>query len=341
MNVIKPQKPASIYEIAKLAGVSVSTVSRVMNNGLASRKTRQKVEQIIQETGFSPDSRAVGLRKGKTRKVGLIIPRIDNPVYSTTVRLVHDFLRSREYSLVLGITYGSAHEELEALELMQRECVDGVILNICEGEDDSGIRGRMEVLLERGAPLIFIGKEPLGLPADMISVDNRLGFHKLITYLKKTGRRQIGFLAGRENLYATSVRVDAFREALSAVGLEYAPENVLLGEDFGMDDGQRLTRLLIKQGMVDAIVCGNDLMAVGALLAARQCGVAVPDKLAIAGFDDIDLAALVSPALTTVRQPFERITHLACERLFARLEGRVNAGEQFLLEPELIIRDSA
>lgn len=329
----------TIYEIAKKAGVSPATVSRVLNNGPVKSSTKEKILKIIEKENFVPDNRAVYLKKINTRKIGLIIPDILNPIYSLAVKVIHDYLKEKDYHLILGNSYGNVDEEKDILELFERERVAGVIIGTCEGEDDSSLIPIFDRMLKSGIKIVFTGKKNYGLKVDVISVNNEIGTYKITNYLIKTGRKKIGFISGDRNLRATEERLSGYIKALKEKGIGINKELIICEGEYKMENGRKFAKELISK--VDAILCGNDLMAIGAIKAVEESGLKVPDDIGICGFDDIFISYLIKPSLTTVHQPIEKISEIACERLIGWIEGKIKKEEEILIEPEIIVRESA
>jgi len=332
-------KMVTIYEIAKKAGVSVATVSRVLNNGPVKISTKEKVLKIIEKENFIPDNRAVYLKKLKTKKIGLIIPDIINPVYSLSVKVIHDYLKDKGYHLILGNSYGEVEEEKDILEMFERERVSGVIIGTCEGEDDSFLIPVFKRMLNNGIKIVFTGKKSYGLGVDVISVNNSSGTYKITNYLIKTGRRKIGFISGDKRLRATEERLEGYKKALKEKNIGFNEDIVICEGEYKIEYGKKLAKDLI--GKVDSIVCGNDLMAIGAIKTIEESGLKVPDDISVCGFDDIFISSLVKPSLTTVHQPIEKISEIACERLIGWIEGKIKERDEILIEPEIILRESA
>ena len=331
---------SSIYDVAKQARVSAATVSRVLNGGSVSPKTKARVEKAIAAIGYEPDSLAVSLRKGKVRKIGVVVPDIGNPAYALTVKIAHDTLWEKKYSIILSSTYVSAEDELRAMELMLRERVAGILFSLNEGKTSPEILRMQKLFVERGIHMVFLGQRASGIPADSVSVDNEIALQKCVRYLKRTGRKKIAFLAGSDERAAAQERRDGFLKAMNEVGLP--PVAAVCEGLFARANGEALAERLLAAHKIDALVCGNDLMAVGALRAARNFGLNVPNDLGIIGFDDIELASLVEPSLTTVHQPFDRIVNKACSLITGRINGSVDTGYSDLkIEPEVIVRESA
>jgi len=329
----------TIHDIARKAGVSPATVSRVLNNGPVRSVTRERILKVIKKENFIPDSRAVYLKKLKTKKIGLIIPDILNPIYSLAVRVIHDYSKAKGYHLILGNSYREIEEERDILQMLERERVAGIILGTCEGEDDSLLIPVFRRMLSNGIKIVFTGKNSYGLKVDVVSVNNSAGTYKMTNYLIKTGRRKIGFISGDSRLWATEERLKGYKKSLQEKGIEFKKDIVRCEGDYKIEYGKRWAKELI--GCVEAIVCGNDLMAIGAIKAIEESGLKVPDDIAVCGFDDIFISALIKPSLTTVHQPVEKISEIACERLINWIEGKINKEEEILIEPEIIVRESA
>jgi LacI family transcriptional regulator len=330
----------TIYDIAKKAGVSSATVSRAMNDGSVKPATKERVLRIIKKENYVPDSSGVYLKKQKTKKVGLIVPDITNPGYPVMVKTMHDFLKKKGYHLILGNTYGEISEERDILEMMQRERVAGIMVGTCEGEDDSTLYPLFKSLVDNDIKIVFMGKRRDGLPVDVCTGDNIKGTYKVTKYLVNTGRKKIGFIAGRMDLRATEERLEGYKKALAEKDIPVRTDNIICEGSFTIEYGEKWGKVLFQKG-VDAIVCGNDLMAIGVLKAAEKTGVKVPGDVAVTGFDDIFLAALVKPAITTVREPAEGMKKI-CEVLIERIEGkRTGDPEEIVFEPEIVIRESA
>lgn len=332
----------SIHDIAREVGVSATTVSRVLNNKSASAKTRARVLKAVEKSGYVPDARAVSLKRGSNKIIGIIIPDISNPVYPIGVKVIHDIARERGYHLILGNTYGRVDEELELLRMMMRERVAGLIVATCEGEDDTACNAYLDEIRRSGGSVVLMGREKGNLGVDEISVDNTKGVYRGTQYLLKTGRKKIGFLVGRSGPLAREGRLAGYRRALSEAGAKQK-EIVIMSEEWTRESGRReMENYLENGGNPDGLFCGNDLLAIGAMEAVRKSGRSVPGDVALVGFDDIEQASLVTPQLTTVRQPHQKVASLACSLLLDRIEGRERGGpKEILVEPELIVRESA
>ncbi|MAX24557.1 MAG: hypothetical protein CMJ19_08630 [Phycisphaeraceae bacterium] len=344
MTRTKQTAKTGIVAIAKVAGVAPSTVSRFFNNGQVSAKTRAKIEKAVEKTGYRPDARAASLRRGSTNRIGVILPDAGNPAYSNAMRVFHDQLREHGYSMVLGCTYGSVEEEHKLLQFMQQDHVDGIILYTCEGPQDDLSHQTLKQLFDQKTPVVYVGKQNPLLPMDNLSVDNRLGITKAVRYLKRIGKRHITFLSGDTCNWAYQQRVDSFKRAMKAAKLKCPSQAILAQGTSSVETGGALLPKLMEQmPQTEAVVCSNDLMAIGAMYAAIQMGLKVPENLAVIGFDDIQMATLVRPQLTTLRQPITEIAQQTCQFLLNRLTGMSDekTPQSLLIEPELVVRESA
>jgi len=334
----------TIYDISKKTKISPATISRVLNDGPVNPKTKQRVLRAFKKFGYTLDSRAASLKKkGNGKNIGLVIPDISNPIYPLCVKTVHDSLKAQGYHLILGNSYGEPTEEREILEMMEKERVAGVILATTQGEVESHLSPIFERFLKNGTPLVFLGKKKEFLSVDSICVDNFSGTFQAINYLLKTGRKKIGFIAGGEvGGRATKERLDGYLEALKEKGIKPRPEFIVCEGEYTMEYGEKWGKVLLEKRVLDAVFCGNDLMAVGLIKAAEELNIKIPEELGVVGFDDIPLASLIKPKLTTVRIPVEKDALLACDLLLKRISGKLTENAKDILsKPELVLRESA
>ncbi|RMD74199.1 MAG: LacI family transcriptional regulator [Lentisphaerae bacterium] len=342
------RKTISIREVARHAGVSVATVSRVLNDGPVHERTRRRVELAIRETGYLPDSRAADLRRGQTRKIGLVMADLGNPAYTELTRTIHDELVQQGYSLLLGCTYGREKEEVEVLKMFQRERVDGVIVSTCEGEEDPAALEICEQLERHDVAIVFNGRDANGLNAEVVSADNIGGMQQLAAYLLRCGYQRMSFIAGEPRARASRERLEGLCLGIKAAGKQVNKilgDRVLCEGRYTIENGKFLALRMLQEKKPDVLVCGNDLMAAGALMAAENLGLRVPEDVAVCGFDDIYLAELVRPQLTTLRLPVEEVARLMCQLLMAKINGKAEKGTPdqrlYRVKTQLVIRGSA
>lgn len=329
----------SIHDVAKKVGFSAATVSRVLNNGPVSAKTRAKVEKAIAEMGYQPNLNAVSLRTQQIRKIGVVIPDIGNPAYALTVRFAHEILRKNDYQLILGNTYGSLEEELLVLQMMSRERVSGIIINTVEGESDEESHNTFRNLMAQNIHMVFLGPPKMELGIDSVSVDNRAAMKKAVNLLVQTGRKRIAYLAGGGGRKASDERRKGFADALEQHAME--PAAIICDGTFTLDNAEVQAEHFLLNNKADAFVCGNDMMAIGVIQAAEKLGLRVPEDMAVVGFDNIGMATITRPRLTTIHQPFEEIVNKACALLLARIDGSTSlAAHHYNIQPEIIVRES-
>jgi LacI family transcriptional regulator len=330
-------------DVARVAGVSQTVVSVVLNDRspvAISPETRQRVLAAIDEIGYVPDGSARSLRTRKTLIVASLIPDITNPFYPAFERGIQDVADANDYDLIAYNTDGIRVKELRCLRAMQRARVDGIIATPFQltAEDFSP-------LLQSGVPVVVFGElvsEPASPPFDSIYVNDSAAAAKLVAYLLDRGYLPLGMIAASEDHLRREGRTMAYRRALA----EMVPpqEEMLARGDVPTEAGgyTAMRTLLRRSPLPRAVFAANDMMAMGAMVAIREAGLRVPDDIAVAGFDDIPVANLLNPPLTTVAQFPERLGRCAAEMLFERLNGDVTGeGRRVEMPYELRVRASA
>lgn len=327
-------------DVARLAGVSQTTVSQVLNNAAAfsvPQETRQRVIDAVRQLGYIPNGVARSLRTQKTSTIASVIPDIANPFYPTLERGVQDVADARGYDLIVYNTDGKADKERRCLDSLLRGRVDGVIGVFFHLSTEELQR------LRAGGIAAVLLDEPGVHPAlgfDRVYVDNAGAARAAVTYLLERGHRRVTMLSGPRDTLVS--RAEGYVQALRAHPGVGEP-HIVTTPDFTEACGYAGMRSLLETlPLPDAVFAANDLMAMGALRALREAGVRVPQDLALMGFDDIPAARLLTPALTTVSQFQEGLGRRAAELLFERLDG--HAPEDGCAEEmpfELMIRESA
>ncbi|MEV6810801.1 LacI family DNA-binding transcriptional regulator [Micromonospora sp. NPDC051296] len=329
----------SLKDIAERAGVSLATVSNVVNGYRpVGERTRQRVQQAIDELGYTPNLSARHLRRGRTGLIALAIPELTNPYFAELAEIAIREAGRLGYTLVMENTASAYEAEMSLLSGAQRHVIDGLIF--------SPVRvGRDEVLARASdTPLVLIGEEVYDAPYDHIAIDNVAASRLAVRHLVALGRRRIAFIGARvdDDRQAAHLRLRGYREALAEAGLPFRPELVAVTAQFGRRDGVRAMRdLLALDEPPDAVFGYNDLIAIGALRAVTEAGRAVPADVAVVGIDDIEEGRFGTPSLTTIAPAKEEIARLAVHRLVARIEGTAVAGPLTLQTPfRLIERES-
>lgn len=310
----------SLRSIAERAGVSLATVSNVVNGYRpVAEQTRRRVQQAIDELGYTPNLSARHLRRGRTGLIALAIPELTNPYFAELAEMAIQEAAALGYTLVMESTDADSATELALLDGSRRRVVDGLIL--------SPVRiGRAEVLARAGTlPLVLIGEGVSDVPHDHIAIDNVAASRAAVAHLVELGRRRIGFIGARgpDDRQSAQLRLRGYREALAGAGLAVRTELIAVTDRFGRSDGHAAMRALLALDQPpDAVFAYNDLLAIGALRAAAQAGYRVPRDLAVIGFDDIEEGRYTNPSLTSISPDKAAIARLAVRRLVDRIEGQ-------------------
>lgn len=328
--------PITIADVAARAGVSKTTVSRVLNGkGELDIETASRVRKVIDELGYVPSARAVGLARGRTRIVGMLVPSLTWPWIGDVVQGAVDVLESDSYGLLM-FTCNRGDESMRQFAThVSAKSFDGLLVIEPENTLDY-----ITELHNRGLPVVLIddrGHQPL-FPS--VATTNRDGGESAARHLISIGRTRPLVITGIEAFGCTQERSDGFRAAYEAAGIRLEPIRFIEG-DFTFDCGRLSVKQAIASGVeFDAIFAHNDLSAAGAMQALRESGRRVPDDIAVVGFDDVPAAAHTDPPLTTVRQPLRQMGAAAARMLLSQLGGAPNPPEPNVIPTTLVIRGS-
>lgn len=329
----------TLADIARAAGVSTATVSRVLNAPDSVRPVRaERVRQAIAELGYLPDGAARALASRRSMTVGAVIPTLDNAIFAHGIEAFQARLVSKGYSLILASSAYDLDTEAALVETLLQRRVDALMLVGLQHHP-----ALIERLRGRGVPHVLCwAHDPSGeLPC--VGFDNRQAAALLTRHLTGLGHRRIAMIAGltTSNDRARE-RVEGVRLALSETGGSLPPD-ALIEVPYSYAEGRAaMARLLARPVRPSAVICGNDVLAIGALLAARDAGLDVPGDISVTGFDDLPLAGEFAPALTTVRVPAQQMGEQAAARLIADLEEdeTMTTGPGSALDVTLVIRDT-
>jgi LacI family transcriptional regulator len=328
----------TIRDVAKRAGVSVKTVSRVINSEpMVGQRTRARVRQAVQELGYTPNVLAQRLARGRSMTILLLF---NDATWAYLGYVLYGSLavaRPAGYSIVTHqFEPADPSYRQDVLDMVAQRRVDGILFTPpCDNAPEL-----LDDLSRQGTPCVRLTPHNRQLPLPHVTASDRAGARDATRYLLALGHRRIGLVAGNRAHSASSERLAGFREALDAAGVPFDAELVQVG-DWSFQSGMAGARgLLALRPRPTAIFAGNDDMAAGVLSVARQQRLAVPDDLSVIGFDDIPLARQVSPPLTTVRQPILELAQLACRVLVDAMAGRAPARLHHELPTELVIRES-
>lgn len=326
-----------MHDIARRAKVSLGTVSHVINGSAVVREPlKQRVLEAIKALGYQPSQLARGLRRDYTNMIGMIIPDITNPFFPALVRAAEDVAYAHLYRLVLCNSDNDPQKEATYLNELQSYLPAGLLLIPAV---DSALR---EPIVRNGrvTPTVCIDRKPEGWKGDIVRAGNEDGAYAATLHLIDHGHRRIATITGPLHLTNAKERLRGFRKALKEVEIALPAEYIMHGR-FDRNSGfETALRLLRPASRPTAIFAGNDLMAMGALLAARELGLRCPEDVSIVGFDNLDTGELLQPPLTTVQQPVYRIGSTATELLIQRISGLREGTREVMLETELIRRGS-
>jgi LacI family transcriptional regulator len=329
----------NLETIAKLSGVSRSTVSRVINNSPSVRpEVRERVLQVLRETNFQPNLAARGLAAGSTHILGLVVPQgvsqiFIDPYFPLLIQGVSSACNARDYTLMLWLEQPE-YERRMVRQILHSGMIDGVIITSSHLKDPL-----VDTLIQRNFPFIVVGRVPDELPANYVDINNVYSARQAVEHMLMLGRRRIFTIAGPQTMYSASDRLDGYRQAMESAGITPSDEWIEEG-DYTQDGGYTAMQQLLAH-QPDGVFAASDAMALGASRAIQDAGMQVGFDIALVGFDDVPLAAHMNPGLTTIRQPIELLGQTAVELLVRSLNNANSLPPcRKLLSAELIIRQS-
>jgi len=332
----KSGKSASIYDVARESGVSVFTVSAVVNKKThVSKKLRERVEAAIQKLNYRPNLIARSLAKQQTHTIGMIVPDIANPFFPVVVRGAEDVARKHGYNLLICNSDDDLDQEESIIELLLAKRVDGILLTKAAEDFRPALR---KMINEADIPFVLVMRTYPKLTKDAVITDDYQGAYDAVCHLARAGRRRIGLIGGPLKVSNAVARSQGFQDALKAKGLAYDPELVVQG-DYRIESGVRAGHALLSH-RPDGIYVANYLMTVGLLKAAEEIGVRCPEDFGLVSFDDYPWLGIFHPKLTTVELPKRPLGSEAAELLISRIKGSREKAMVKKLPTELRIRES-
>ncbi|RRJ97265.1 LacI family transcriptional regulator [Opitutaceae bacterium TAV4] len=332
------QPNVNLTEVARRAGVSISTVSRTLNDtGRISEETRVRIRDVMRKMGYRPNRVARRLRSGGScHLIGLIIPNIQNPFFADLARGVEDRARQGNFAVLLCNYDEDRAKEQFYLDVMRAESVDGIIIPPLSSTDPAVLKFASE-----GVPVVCVDRAINNATLDKVEVDNRAGACEAVAHLVARGHVRIGMIAGPAGSSTGRARLAGYRDALRQAGLPYEAEWVRHG-DYKPESGRvHAETLLSLAEPPTALFAANGLMAIGMLEAIHARGLRIPKQIAVVNFDDLPLASVFNPPLTVVRQPAYEVGSAAAELLLQRIQTPGRAPVSLMLRPELVIRGSS
>src|SRR5665811_718842 len=334
---------STISDVAKLAGVSAMTVSRVINNsGYIGRETRSRVEAAVAELAYVPNALGRQLRSKRTKMLALVLTDIMNPFFTTIARGVEDVARAQGFSVMFCNTDESEAEEARYLLMLVQRQVDGVLLVPASTSGKS-----LRLLSSHHMPVVVIDRRIQSRQIDSVRSDSEAGAYTLTQHLIGLGHRRIAVLTGRRSVSTSIDRVAGYCRAMLDAGLELDDDLVRYGQynygEYNQVDGNRMAQeVLAADPRPTAIFAANNFIAFGAMRSLRDAGFRVPEDVSIVAFDDLPVAWLSDPFMTVVDQPAYEIGRRAAELLLSRLDGTISGpGREVILPSELIVRRSS
>lgn len=337
MSPTLPPVRTRLTDLAEQAGVSTATVSRVLNgkHGV-STQARQAVLAALDVLGYE---RPEKLRTRSAGLVGLVVPELSNPVFPAFAQVIETMLTERGYTPLLCTQSPGGTTEDQYVEMLLEHAVDGIVFVSGLHADSSASKERYHRLRSRGLPIVLVNGYAEGVDAPAVSTDDSAALEQSFRHLLSLGHRSIGLAIGPDRFTPARRKQEAFARLLrSELGID-DPSGHVVSTLFTVEGGQAAALELIDTGHT-AIICGSDLMALGAIRAARSRGLSVPGDLSVVGFDDSPLIAFTDPPLTTVRQPVLAMGHAAVSALVAEISGTPASRTELVFHPELIVRGS-
>ena len=326
----------TMKEIAKLAGVSITTVSMVINGKDKSigAETRARVLQIIEEQQYVPNGIARSMITKQTYTLGLLIPDITNPYFATMARGIEDAASKAGFRVILCNTDENQEKEAEYLQLLRKQNVDGVILVSAAVVEHAERR----ILKEFKKPLIFLDRRGTDQTEASVGFENHKGAYLATKHLIEAGHRKIGCITGPLKNMSAMERYQGYLDALEEAKISPNPRWVVEG-DYQMTGGEAGIRSLKDKGITACFVA-NDWMAYGAYKACYEEGIQIPADLSIVGFDDLMISQAMIPPLTTIHQPNIKMGQTAVRQIVSWIQSGIQPTESIMFEPELMVRDS-
>ena len=332
----KPGKAASIYDVARESGVSVFTVSAVVNKKAhVGKRLRERVETAIRKLNYRPNLIARSLANRRTHTIGMIVPDIGNPFFPMVVRGAEDAAQKHGYNLLLCNSDDKADKEALYLELLISKRVDGIILN---KTPTPLTLSQQQMLEESKVPVVLLMRTCPGLKTDIVQTNDRQGAIDAISHLARIGHKRIAFVSGPLDVSNARARRQGYAKALEQWNLEYVPELTFEG-DYRIESGLRAGHALLPH-RPDAILVTNYLMTIGFMTAADEIGMRCPDDFGLVSFDDYPWLGCFRPRLTTIELPKYELGDTAIRLLLERVQAKRTNPVTISLSPQLRVRES-
>jgi LacI family transcriptional regulator len=327
----------NIKDVARIANVSITTVSRVLNNkpeGISPEK-RKYVLKIIEETEYRPNGLARGLVTKRTSTIGLMISDISNPFYPHIARGVEDAAETNNYNVVLCNTYWKPDRERHYISVLKEKGVDGIILAISNGKNID----YLNEIIDGTIPIVLFDEPTIRDDVYCVCVDNKKGGYMATNHLIEYGHQRIACLIGPNTTLTSEERLEGYKQALAEANIEYDPNIVMYG-GYSEETGIKYMNQIIDEKInVTAVFAASDEIAIGVYKAIKSHGYRIPDDFSVTGFDDVS-TRLIEPSLTEIVQPTYEMGQKAFELMFKLLNNVKPRKKTVIFEPDLIVRNS-
>ena len=328
----------TIRDVAKLAGVAPITVSRVINDsGYVSEKTRQCVEQAVEELGYVPNMLGHSLRFKQTMTIAVVITDITNPFWTTVTRGVEDVAQANGYSIILCNTDESEDKQKQYLQMLLRRRIDGILLVPACSEAES-----IRMIQQQEIPVVLMDRQVPGVDVDIVRSDSEEGAYRITEHLLSLGHQRIAMLAGPQSVSTSIDRVNGYRRAFREAGLSKSAEQIFWGE-FTQEAGYKMAQqMLTELPDVTALVAANNFIAIGAMQLLNEKKLRVPEDIALVTVDDIPPALTITPFFTVATQSALEMGKQAAQLLLDRVIGTIDTPYQEIILPvQITIRASS
>lgn len=326
----------TVVRVADRAGVSVASVSRVLNGLPASDTVRERVLRAAQELGYRPNHFARSLKVRRSQQLALAVADVGNPVYVEMMRAIEDETRARGYRLLVSSTGGRTDDVLALLDSLTSGYADGLVLSPVRVDERL-----VDALRTLTHPAVVIGTVPDDVAIDNVRANSAVGVRLALEHLHDQGCRRIAFLNGPRDTIPGSARLRAFERTVQALDLDRDPDLRIEAGDFTLAEGRKAAETLLDRTEPDAVLGGNDLLAIATMQVLDERDLRIPRDVAVVGMDDTELAGVTSPALTSVDLGAHERGRTAARLLLDRLEDPTRAPQRVTVQPHLAVRRSS
>jgi LacI family transcriptional regulator len=329
----------TIYDIAKKAGVSPKTVARILNGESGRPKNVEKIKKVADDLGYIRNKSAAVLRSGKSNSIGVLVSSLTNPFYPVFLESLYSEAKLRNLHIIPMVTFGDPGALRDAFDLFIESRVAGIIAGVDEEHPLEEWEDVVEKIIKLKIPLLLAGAQSKWKEVSGFLGDETRTMSLMINHLLDRGKRDIGFIGGPLDVQGHKSRYDGFLKAMKKAKLKERPSWILTGEASVTGGEQMARKLLQRKNRPDAVICSNDILAIGAIRAAHLENLDIPGQIAITGIDDIPLSEFTYPELTTVRQPRIMMAKVMLDTL-APETANANDHREMLTQVQLIERSS-